>query len=159
MRGPRSAPLRLTPPRRGAGPAGVRRRPRAAPPLRRGGDSGRISREIAKCNRLACSGGLRLGHTSPCVNHEPAACPGGQEGRGQRGLYQEQRGQQGREASAPLCSEPAPPALCAVLSPSLPEGQKAGVGRAEGTGAAYSGAEVTEGRPHRALQLPDRRLQ
>lgn len=32
-------------------------------------------------------------------------------------------------------------------------------GVAEGTGTVYSGEEEAEGRPHRSLQLPERRLQ
>ena len=59
------------------------------------------------------------------ADHEPAACPGGQEGQQHPGLDQEWRGQQEQGGDrAPVLSpgEAAPRVLCSLLGPSLQEG-------------------------------------
>ena len=56
--------------------------------------------------------------------HEPAACPGGQEGQKHPGLYQKQccHQEQGGDCSPVLSfSEAAPQILCSVWSPSILE--------------------------------------
>lgn len=109
------APLRSASARPAAGPGlppGGRGRRLHPPELgaagARWGDSGRISSEIPKCNRMAFSEGLHFGHNSPTQQRRVGAGklpgrkgrggggqqaaghePGGQGGRGQPGLYQE----------------------------------------------------------------------
>jgi len=58
------------------------------------------------------------------AEHEPAVCPGGQEGQWHPGLYQKQCGQQEYGSDhAPVLGtdEAAPRVLCSVLGPSLQE--------------------------------------
>ncbi|RMC15190.1 hypothetical protein DUI87_07372 [Hirundo rustica rustica] len=58
----------------------------------------------------------------PAAEHEPAVCPGGQEGQGHPGLDQEWCGQQDQEGhSSPVLStgEATPRVLCPVLGPSV----------------------------------------
>ena len=59
------------------------------------------------------------------AEHEPAVCPGGQEGQWHPGLYQESCGQQeqGRDRAPVLgTGEAAPRVLCLLLGPSVQEG-------------------------------------
>ena len=59
------------------------------------------------------------------AEHEPAVCPGGQEGQQHPGLYQKQCGQQDQGSDCPpvlSTGEAAPRILCSVLGPSLQEG-------------------------------------
>ena len=114
------------------------------------------------------------------AEHEPAVCPGGQEGQRRPGLDQEWCGQQEQGGDhAPMLGtgKAAPRVLCSALGPSLPEGHggagacpekgnEAGEGSgeqvrwgaAEGTGVVQSGEEEAEGEPYRTLQLPERRV-
>ena len=59
------------------------------------------------------------------AGHEPAVCPGGQEGQQHPGFYQEQCGQQeqgGNRVPVLGTGEAAPWVLCWVLGPSIQEG-------------------------------------
>ena len=67
---------------------------------------------------------LRDGEKGWPAEHEPAVCPGGQEGQQHPGLYQKQCGQQDKGSDCPpvlSTGEAAPQILCSVLGPSLQE--------------------------------------
>ena len=65
---------------------------------------------------------MTVGHYGRLTEHEPAVCPGGQEGQGHPGLYQKQCGQQEQGSNYPpvlSTGKAAPSVLCPVLGPSL----------------------------------------